>query len=135
MTRNPVQYLHGILAGVCFAAFLGIMGATTAVPCPDGWAVGCFAVSIPMNAFTFICRTDFLPNWRLRTLRCLFRFGGLFVGYAGLAFSFAHFGWRHLLLFSIALLITHCLLAIISIVFGSCLHIGQSNPQKHDPHA
>jgi len=128
MTRNPVQHLHGILAGVSFAAFLGIMGATTAMPIPDGLAVGCFAVSIPMNAFTFICVTDFISDCRLRSLRCIFRFAGLFVGYAGLAFSFAHFGWRYLLLFSIAVLITHCSLYAIARVLASESHSRQPKP-------
>lgn len=114
MNRHPVQYLQGVLAGVGFAAFLGIMGATTFVSCPDNLAVGCFAVSIPLNAFTFICRVEHLTDWRHRVLRCLFRFGGLFVGYAGLAFAFAHFGWLYSLLFSIAVLATHGLLVTIA---------------------
>ncbi|HVM50057.1 MAG TPA: hypothetical protein VMU04_18660 [Candidatus Acidoferrum sp.] len=132
MNRNPVQYLHGVLAGVSFAGFLGIMGATTAVPLPDGLAVGCFAVSIPMNAFTFICKTDLLPDWRHRVLRCLFRFGGLFIGYAGLAFSFAHFGWLHALLFFILAVVAHRTLDSIADALARAAGRVQPNSPRHE---
>jgi hypothetical protein len=132
MNRDPVQFLHGVLAGSCFVAFLGIMGATASVPLPDDLAVGCFAVSIPMNAFTFICVTGSLRDWRHRVLRSLFRFGGLFIGYAGLAFSFAHFGWLYLALFSVFALVAHRGLVSIADALAAGLRGGQPSPPKHD---
>jgi hypothetical protein len=131
MDRDPVQYLHGVFAGVGLAAFLGVMGATTYVPCPDNLAVGCFAVSIPFNAFTFICRVDRIPDWRHRILRYLIRFAGLFLGYAGLTFAFGHFGWRYSLLFAISALVSHGLLRSIS---GRLLRDYRNNQSKQPKH-
>ena len=130
MQRDPTQFLHGVLAGSCFAAVLGIMGATSSVPLPDGLAVGCFAVSIPMNAFTFLCVTRHLQDYRHRVIRSLFRFGGLFIGYAGLIFSFAHFGWLYAALFAIFADVSHRVLVSIADALAAELRSGQSTPQN-----
>ena len=93
MERRPIQNAAGALAAGCFAAFVQMLTLTDFGQWQSVAMFG-FALSVPFNAFAFMCRVVEHPGPRLPWL-CMAYWSavllGQFVGVASLCAAFWHF--------------------------------------------